>query len=62
VAGNAVLLLGRGLQALGLVLLPVGLWHGLSRGGGMAAELAFLAAGAAAFLLGSALLRPRRGA
>jgi hypothetical protein len=62
VAGRASFLLGRGLQALGLVLLPVGLWHGISGGGGMTAELAFLGAGAASFLLGAAILRPHRGA
>jgi hypothetical protein len=54
--------LGRGLQVLGLVLLPVGLLHGFEHGfeGGpnaMGLELGFLAAGALAFLLGTRLAR-----
>jgi len=43
------------------VLLPVGLWHGIARGEGMTTELALLAAGAAAFLVGTSILRARRG-
>ena len=54
-------LLGRFLQALGLVLVPVGLWYGVARNEGMTTELALLAAGVACFLLGGALLRPYRG-
>ena len=53
-------LLGRFLQALGLVLLPVGLWYGMARGEGMTTELSLLGAGAASFLLGTMLLRPYR--
>ncbi|MCK6481995.1 MAG: hypothetical protein L6R43_18180 [Planctomycetes bacterium] len=48
-------LAGRALMALGLVLLPVGLWHGVVRDEGMTTELALLAAGALAFLVGRAL-------
>ena len=51
---------GRFLQAAGLVLLPVGLWFGVSRGEGMTLELTFLGAGALCFLLGLALMRPFR--
>jgi hypothetical protein len=50
-------LLGRFLQALGLVLLPVGLYYGMVRGEGMSTELRLLAAGGASFLLGTLLLR-----
>ncbi len=53
-------LVGRFLQALGLVLLPVGLYYGLVRKEGMTTELALLAAGAGCFLLGGAVLRPYR--
>ena len=50
-------LLGRLLQACGLVVLPVGLWFGIYRGGGMTVELTLLAVGAGLFLLGASLLR-----
>ena len=53
--------LGRFLQALGLVLLPLGLWYGVVREEGMTMELTLLAAGAASFLLGGALQRPEKG-
>jgi hypothetical protein len=48
-------LVGRALMALGLVLLPLGLWHGVVHDGGMTTELALLAAGALCFLLGRGL-------
>jgi hypothetical protein len=51
-------LLGRTLQALGLAVVPLGLYHGLAHGetrGALAIELAIVAAGAAAFLLGRRL-------
>lgn len=49
---------GRGLQILGLVLLPMGLFYGFDRGpNAMSLELGFLAAGAAAFLIGLKLQR-----
>jgi len=52
---------GRSLQVLGLVLLPVGLLYGFEGGPhAMSLELGFLAAGAAAFLVGLRLKR-RRG-
>jgi hypothetical protein len=46
------------LQALGLVMLPVGLFYGIEHGdekGAIAKELLFVAAGAAVFLFGRAL-------
>ena len=50
--------LGRGLQLLGLVLLPVGLIYGLQRGThAMGLEVGFGLAGVAAFLLGLQLQR-----
>jgi len=55
-----VFLLGRFLQVLGLVLLPVGLYAGTVRGQGMTVELTLLGAGAGLFLLGNLLLRPFR--
>ncbi len=52
---------GRSLQVLGLVLLPIGLFYGFDGGpNATSLELGFLAAGAAAFLLGLRLQR-RRG-
>jgi hypothetical protein len=60
-ASSGLLLLGRGLQALGLVLLPVGLWHGMVHGEGMTTELALLGAGVALFLIGTAILRSHAG-
>jgi hypothetical protein len=49
---------GRALQVLGLVLLPMGLLHGLEGGqNAMTLELGFLGAGAAVFLLGTKLQR-----
>jgi len=49
---------GRALQILGLVLLPLGLFYGFEGGpNAMALELGFLAAGAAAFLIGLRLQR-----
>jgi hypothetical protein len=56
-ASQAGVVVGRGLQALGLVLLPVGLWHGVARGEGMTTELLLLGSGVAAFLLGTGVLR-----
>jgi len=53
--------LGRSLQILGLVLLPVGLIYGVEGGpNSMALEIGFGVAGVAVFLLGLAL--QRRGA
>lgn len=50
--------LGRSLQILGLVLLPVGLIYGLERGpNSMALEIGFGAVGVAVFLVGLALQR-----
>ena len=49
------LLLGRALMALGLVLLPVGLYYGVVHHEGMTTELALLGAGAGLFLLGRSL-------
>ena len=57
---SPLFLLGRGLQALGLVLLPLGLYYGLAGEGGMTLELTLLAAGAGLFVLGGLLLRPFR--
>jgi hypothetical protein len=49
---------GRVLQILGLVLLPMGLFYGFEGGpNAMSLELGFLAAGAAAFLIGLRLER-----
>ena len=54
--------LGRALQVLGLVLLPVGLLYGFERGpNAMSLELGFLAAGAAIFLVGLGIQRRRGG-
>ena len=47
--------LGRFLQAVALVLLPVGLYEGVVHERGMTVELTLLAAGAGLFLLGRAL-------
>jgi hypothetical protein len=45
--------LGRSLQLVGLVLLPVGLFHGFEGGpNAMALEIGFLVAGVAVFLAG----------
>ena len=53
-----VAFVGRGLQILGLVLLPMGLFYGFDGGpNAMSLELGFLAAGAAAFLIGLKLQR-----
>jgi hypothetical protein len=53
---------GRALQILGLVLLPMGLIYGFEGGpNAMSLELGFLAAGAAAFLIGLKLQRRRGG-
>ena len=57
---HAALPVGRALQALGLALLPLGLWYGVARDEGMTTELSLLAAGVACFLAGGALARPRR--
>jgi hypothetical protein len=57
--GGTARLAGKALQALGLVLLPVGLYHGLVHDRGMTTELALLAGGALLFVLGSALVRGR---
>jgi hypothetical protein len=55
---GAVSSFGRALQVLGLVLLPMGLLHGLEGGpNAMSLELGFLGAGAAVFLLGTKLQR-----
>jgi hypothetical protein len=46
---------GKFLQALGLVLVPLALYYGISKGeeqGAIAAELGILGAGAAIFVLG----------
>jgi hypothetical protein len=52
--------LGRGLQILGLVLLPVGFLYGIEGGpNALTVELGFLAAGAVAFLVGWRLARGR---
>lgn len=53
--------LGRALQLFGLILLPAALLYGLSSDdrGAVGRELAVLAIGAAAFLLGTRLTRPR---
>lgn len=52
--------MGRSLQVLGLVLLPVGLFYGFDGGtNAMSLEIGFLAAGAAVFLLGLRLQRKR---
>lgn len=54
--------LGRGLQILGLVLLPMGLLYGFEGGqNAMSLELGFLVAGAAVFLIGLRLDRRRGG-
>jgi len=54
--------IGRALQILGLVLLPLGLFYGFEGGPhAMALELGFLAAGAGFFLLGLRLQRGGRG-
>ena len=54
--------LGRALQILGLVLLPLGLFYGLEGGPhAMGLEFGFLAAGAAFFLVGLRLQRRGRG-
>ncbi len=53
--------IGRSLQVLGLVLLPIGLFYGFEEGpNATSLEFGFLAAGAAAFLVGLMLGR-RRG-
>ena len=50
--------LGRALQILGLVLLPLGLLYGAEGGpNAMSLELGFLAVGAGIFLLGHRLQR-----
>jgi hypothetical protein len=52
--------MGRSLQVLGLVLLPIGLFYGFEGGtNAMSLEIGFLAAGAAVFLLGLRLQRKR---
>jgi len=54
--------LGRSLQILGLVLLPVGLIYGVEGGrSSMALEIGFGVAGVAVFLLGLALQRRGEG-
>ncbi|MHC4550518.1 MAG: hypothetical protein ACYTEZ_17260 [Planctomycetota bacterium] len=50
--------LGRALQVLGLVLVPVGLLYGLAGGShAMGLEIGFAAAGVAVFLVGLRLQR-----
>lgn len=53
------LALGRLLEGIGLVLLPVGLLLGLKHGN-VRAELAYLGVGAGLFLIGYLLERPFR--
>lgn len=57
-ARSASFHLGRLLQGAGLVMLPLGLYFGVVHDQGMTTELTLMVAGAASFLLGSALLRP----
>jgi hypothetical protein len=55
---SAVAKLGRFLQFLGLVIVPMGFLYGLERGPrAMSLELGLLAAGAAVFLIGLTLQR-----
>lgn len=59
---NVVETLGRSLQVLGLILLPMGLFYGFDGGpNAMSLELGFLAVGAAAFVVGLRLQRRRGG-
>ena len=61
VGSRPVETVGRSLQVLGLILLPMGLFYGFDGGpNAMSLELGFLAAGAAAFLVGLRL-QCRRG-
>jgi hypothetical protein len=59
---NALETLGRSLQLMGLILLPMGLFYGFDGGpNAMSLELGFLAVGAAAFVVGLRLQRRRGG-